>query len=140
MADVVYNSFKKQLLDGGINFGTSNINVMLVTSSYTPNQDTDDFQDDVTNEVEGTGYVAGGTVLSGGTVTQDNTDNEAVYDASDVTWGTSTITARGAVLYKDTGVGSTSPLIAYLDFVSDKISSSGNFTIQWNSEGIINLG
>jgi len=140
MADVVYNSFKKQLLNGGVNFGTSNINVMLVTSSYTPNQDTDDFQNDVTNEVEGTGYVAGGTVLSGGTVTQDDTDNEAVYDASDVTWGTSTITARGAVLYKATGVGSTSPLIAYLDFESDKISSSGNFTIQWNSEGIINLG
>lgn len=140
MADVVYNSFKKQLLDGGINFGTSNINVMLVTSSYTPNQDTDDFQDDVTNEITGTGYVTGGTTLAGGTVTQDNTDNEAVYDANDVTWGTSTITARGAVLYKSTGVGSTSPLIAYLDFGSDKTSSSGNFSIQWNAEGIINLG
>lgn len=140
MADVVYNSFKKQLLNGGINFGTSNINVMLVTSSYTPNQDTDDFQDDVSDEVVGVGYVSGGTTLSGGTVTQDNTDNEAVYDANDVTWGTSTITARGAVLYKNTGVGSTSPLIAYLDFGSDQTSSSGNFTIQWNAEGIINLG
>lgn len=140
MADVIYNSFKTQLLNGEINFGTSSIKLMLVTSSYAPNQDTDDFQDDVTNEVEGTGYTAGGATLASGTVTQDNTDNEAVYDADDVTWGTSSLTARGAVLYKDTGVGSTSPLIAYLDFGSDQTSSSGNFTIQWNTEGIINLG
>jgi len=140
MADVIYNSFKKQLLNAGINFGTSTVKLMLVTSTYTPNQDTDDFQNDVTNEVVGTGYVAGGTALASGTVTQDDTDNEAVYDAADVTWGTSSLTARAAVLYKDTGVGSTSPLIAYIDFGSDQTSSTGNFTIQWNTEGIINLG
>ncbi len=140
MADVIYNSFKKQLLDAGIHFGTSDIKVMLVTSTYTPDADSHDFQNDVTNEVTGTGYTSGGTSLANGTVTQDNTDDEAVYDADDVVWGTSTITARGAVLYKNTGVGSTSPLIAYIDFGSDKVSSSGNFTIQWAAEGIINLG
>jgi hypothetical protein len=140
MADIIYNSFKKQLLNAGVNFGTSDINVMLVSSSYTPNEDDDDFQDDVTGEVSGIGYTSGGATLTGGTVTQDNTDNEAVYDADDVTWGTSSVTARGAVLYKNTGVGSTSPLIAYIDFGSDQTSSSGNFTIQWNTEGIINLG
>jgi len=140
MADVIYNSFKKQLLNAGINFGTSSVKIMLVTSTYTPDQDTHDFKDDVTNEVSGTGYTTGGATLANGTVTQDNTDDEAVYDADDVTWGTSSLTARGAVLYQDTGVGSTSPLIAYLDFGSDQTSSSGNFTIQWNTEGIINLG
>lgn len=140
MANVVYNSFKTQLLNGGINFGTSTIKAMLVTSGYTPNQDSDDFQNDVTNEVSATGYTTGGKTLTGGTVTQDNTDNEAVYDAADVTWGTSSITARAAVLYKDTGVSSTSPLIGYVDFTTDQTSANGDFTIQWSSEGIINLG
>lgn len=112
----------------------------LVTSSYTPNQDTHDFFDDVTNEVSGTGYTAGGATLGSQAVTQDDTDNEGVFDAADVTWSNSTITARGAVLYKSTGTASTSPLIAYFDFTEDKSSSSGDFTISWNAEGIINIG
>jgi len=139
MADVIYNSFKKKIMDGSIDLDTDTIKVALVTSSYTPDQDTHDFFDDVTNEVSGTGYTAGGATLASVTVTADNTDNEGVFDAADVTWSSSTITARGAVIYKSTGTASTSPLIAYIDFGADKSSSNGNFTIQWNSEGILNL-
>lgn len=127
-------------MNGSIDLDTDTIKVMLVTSAYTPDQDVHDYKDDITNEVSGTGYTAGGATLANKTVTQDNTDNEGVFDADDVTWSSSTITARGAVLYKDTGTASTSPLICYFDFGSDKSSSNGNFTIQWNAEGIINLG
>jgi hypothetical protein len=139
MADVVYNSFKKKIMDGSIDLDTDTIKVALVTATYTPDQDAHDFFDDVTNEVVGTGYTAGGASLANKAVTADNTDNEGVFDADDVTWSTSTITARGAVLYKSTGTASTSALICYLDFGSDKISSSGNFTISWGAEGILNL-
>jgi len=139
MADVIFNSFKKKIMDGSIDLDTDTIKVALVTSSYTPDQDAHDFFDDVTNEVSGTGYTAGGATLASVTVTADNTDNEGVFDAADVTWSSSTITARGAVIYKSTGTASTSPLIAYIDFGSDKSSSAGNFTISWNSEGILNL-
>lgn len=139
MADVIYNSFKKKIMDGSIDLDTDTIKVALVTSSYTPDQDAHDFFDDVTNEVNGTGYTAGGATLASVVVSADNTDNEGVFDAADVTWSTSTITARGAVIYKSTGTASTSPLIAYIDFGADKTSSAGNFTIQWNSEGILNL-
>lgn len=96
--------------------------------------------DDVTNEVTGSGYTAGGATLASKTTTVDNTDNEAVFDAADVTWSSSSITARGAVVYKDTGTASTSPLMCYFDFGSDQTSSSGDFKITWNSEGIINIG
>lgn len=140
MADVIYNSFKKKIMDGSIDLDTDTIKVALVTSSYTPDQDAHDFFDDVTNEVSGTGYTAGGASLANKAVTADNTDNEGVFDADDVTWSTSTITARGAVIYKSTGTASTSALICYLDFGSDKTSTAGNFTIQWNAEGILNLG
>lgn len=139
MADVIYNSFKAKIMDGSIDLDTDTIKVALVTATYTPNQDTHDFFDDVTNEVSGTGYSAGGATLASKTVTADTTDNEGVFDAADVTWSTSTITARGAVIYKSTGTASTSALICYLDFGSDKTSSAGDFTIQWNSEGILNL-
>jgi hypothetical protein len=139
MADVIYNSFKRKIMDGSIDLDTDTIKVALVTSTYTPDQDVHDFFDDVTNEVTGTGYSAGGAALANKAVTADNTDNEGVFDADDVTWSSSTITARGAVIYKSTGTASTSPVIAYIDFGSDKISTAGNFTISWGAEGILNL-
>lgn len=139
MADVIFNSFKRDIMNGGIDLDTDTIKVALVTSSYTPDQDAHDNFDDVTNEASGTGYSAGGATLGSVTVSADNTDNEGVFDAADTTWGSSTITARGAVIYKSTGTASTSKLIAYIDFGADKSSSAGSFTIQWNSEGILNL-
>lgn len=126
-------------MNGGIDLDTDTIKVALVTSSYTPDQDAHDFFDDITNEVVGTGYTAGGAALANKAVTADNTDNEGVFDADDLTWAASTITARGAVIYKSTGTASTSAIIAYIDFGSDKTSSSGNFTIQFAAEGILNL-
>jgi len=140
MADVVYNNFKKNIMNGSIDLDTDTIKVALVTSSYTPDEDSDEYFDDVTNEVSGTGYTAGGATLASAAVTADTTDDEGVFDADDVSWTSSTITARGAVLYKSTGTPSTSPLIAYLDFGEDKVSTSGTFQITWNAEGILNLG
>ncbi|MHA1482068.1 MAG: hypothetical protein ACTSQA_01355 [Candidatus Heimdallarchaeaceae archaeon] len=139
MADVIYNDFKKNIMNGNIDLDTDTIKVMLVTSSYTPDQDSHEFKDSVTNEVSGTGYTAGGVELTSKVVSADDTDNEGVFDAADVTWSSSTITARGAVIYKDTGTAATSPLICYLDFGADKSSSNGDFTISWNAEGIVNL-
>lgn len=140
MADVIYNSFKRDIMNGAIDLDTDTIKVMLVTSSYIPDQDAHTKRSDIANEVVGSGYVAGGSALTGNTVTVDNTGNEGVFDADDVSWPTSTITARGAVLYKSRGgVASADELICYLDFGADKVSTSGEFSLQWNAEGIINL-
>lgn len=139
MANVIFNDLKESLLRARINFASDTIKVMLTTSSYTPDQDAHDMIDDVTNEVTGTGYTAGGATLANKSVTQDNTNNLAYFDADDVVWSSSTITARYAVIYKDTGTPSTSNLIAVIDFGSDQISSSGNFTIQWSANGILRV-
>lgn len=139
MADVVYNNFKKNIMNGNIDLDTDTIKVALVTSTYTPNIDTHEDFADITNEVVGTGYTAGGNTLANAAVTADTTDDEGVFDADDTTWSTSTITARGAVIYKDTGTPTTSWLIAYLDFTTDQSSSAGNFTISFGTEGILNL-
>ena len=111
MANVIYNSLKKKIMDGSIDLDSDTIKVMLVTSAYVPDQDGHDFHDDVTNEVSGTGYTSGGQALANKSVTADNTDNEGVFEADNVTWPSSTITARGAVLNKDTGARSTSPQV-----------------------------
>jgi hypothetical protein len=139
MANVIYNGFKKNIANGGINLASDTIKVALVTSAYTPDQDAHEFFSSVTNEVTGSGYTAGGATLASKTVTQDNTGNAGVFDAADVTWASSTITARAAIVYKSTGTASTSALIAYIDFGADKSSSSGDFVITWGSSGILTL-
>jgi len=136
MANLIYNSFKKQIMNGDIDLDNDSIKVMLVYQAYTPNADTHNEITDVTNEISGTGYVAGGRALSGLSVSQDNGDNEGVWDAANVIWASSSLSAYGAVLYDTTAA---SALICYFDFGSYQVSSSGTFTISWNAEGIINL-
>lgn len=141
MASAVYNAFKTKLMSGAdaIDFDLDTIKCALVTSTYVPNIDTHAFFSSITNEVVGTGYTAGGATLASVTVTQDNTDDEGVLDAADTSWPSSTITARGAIIYKSTGVAATSPLVAYIDFGADYVSTGGTFLITWAAEGIINI-
>ena len=140
MADAIYNSFKRDIMNGSIDLDTDTINVMLVTSSYTPDVDAHTKRSDITNEVVGTGYSAGGSALAGKVVSVDNTDNEGVFDANDLSWTTATITARGAVIYKARGgAANADELICYVDFGSNITSTAGTFLITWNAEGILNL-
>ena len=140
MADAVYNYAKAEMLRGHIALDSDTINVALVTSSYTPDIDAHENFDDLDNEVSGTGYTAGGAALANKAVTKDTGDDEGVFDADDLTWESASITARAAIVYRDSGVEATSQLIAYIDFTEDKTASGGDFTIQWNAEGILNLG
>lgn len=139
MASKAYGQFIGKALNKEIDWDTDDIKVMLVGSSYSPNQDTHDYLDDVVgNQVSGTGYTAGGVSLTGKTNTYDAATNTIVLDAADVTWPNSTVTARYAVIYNNSGASNaTKPLIAYVDFVSDQSSTAGNFTITWDPAGIV---
>ena len=122
------------ILNKEIDLGSDTIKVMLCTSSYTPDQDTHDYKADVTNEVTGDGYTAGGATLADVAVTYDAGSNTIKFDATDTSWATSTITARYAVVYDDTGTDD--PLLLYVDFGEDVVSTGGTFTISWNAAGI----
>lgn len=140
MASKLYGNFLLKALNKEVDFDSDTIKVALLTSSYTPNQDTHDYFNDVSaNEVTGTGYTAGGITLASKTATYDSGTNVIVLDAADVTWSSSTITARYAVVYDSTGTSSTSALIGYVDFGSDQSSTNGNFTITWDSTGIVRI-
>ncbi len=142
MANAMYNATKKYILNGAIDWDTSTIKVMLVTSSYSPNIDTHDFRDDVTaNEITGTGYTAGGYTITTPTVTQDNTNDRGVFDSEDPTWSTATITARACVLYRARGgASSADEVLGYWDFGSDITSTAGTFTIAVNASGWLYIG
>ena len=139
MASLVYNDFKESIMNGSIDLDSDTIKIALVSSSYTPDKDAHDFFDDVTNEVSGTGYTAGGATLANKAVTQDNTNDLAKWDADDPSWSSSTITARGAVIYKSTGTAGTSRLICYIDFGQDYTSSNGTFSIVFHANGILTI-
>ena len=129
MASLVYNSAIYDVVRGPIDFDTDTFKVMLVTSAYTPSQDNHDKRDDVTNEVSGTGYTAGG-VTTACTVTQDNANDRVTLSFASASWATSTITARGAVIYKSRGgAASADNLVCYIDFGADVVSTAATFTL-----------
>jgi len=125
------------LADAEIDYLADTMRVALATSDYTPDQDAHDYFDDVTNEVTGTGYVADGDQLT--TPVNTNTLNVVKFDADDTSWTTSTITARYAIVYKDTGTPSDSPLMCWVDFGADVSSSAGTFQITWDAAGIMTV-
>lgn len=138
MASKIYGSFLGKALNKEVDWDSDTIKVALLSSSYTPNQDAHDYYDDVSgSEVSGTGYTAGGATLTSKTITYDGANNVTVLDAADVTWAASSITARYAVVYDDSGAtAGQKALLGYVDFGSDQSSTSGNFTITWDSTGI----
>jgi hypothetical protein len=128
------NSLKKLISD--LSAGGSTIKVALYTSSATINQETDDNYGDCSNEVaNGNGYTTGGATLANKTLTRTN--KVVTFDADDVEWTNSTITARYARIYDATPASAADKkLLAYVDFGADKTSSSGTFKITWNASGI----
>ena len=123
-----------------IDWLSDTIKVALCTSTYSPDQDAHDFFDDITNEVaNGNGYTSGGATLANKTAGYTSGTNVIKFDGDDVSWTTSTITARYAIVYKSSGVASTSPLIAYIDFGADVSSTAGTFQITWDAAGIFTI-
>jgi hypothetical protein len=121
-------SFKKELLEGVHNFknsGGSTFNLALYTSSATLAASTTAYT--TTNEASGTGYTAKGSSLT--RVDPSTSGTTAFTDFSDLTFSSSSITARGALIFNDSAA--SDPSVVVLNFGADKTSSSGDFTIQF---------
>lgn len=132
MASLIYNSCLNDMATGAIDFDTNSFKIELVTSSYTPNKDTHTKRSDVTNEVSGTGYTAGGASTTV-TVTNDTANDRIDINFSDVSWSSATLTAAAAVIYKTTGTAANDNLVAYLDFGGNVTSTNGTFTLDITS-------
>jgi hypothetical protein len=119
-------SFKKELLEAVHNFknsGGDTFKIALYTNSASFDATTTAYT--TSNEVTGTNYTAGGNTLT--RVDPTSSGTTAFTDFADTTWSSSTITARGAMIYNDTAAGN--PAVVILDFGSDKTSTNGDFTV-----------
>ena len=119
-------SFKKELMEAKHNFlnsGGNTFKIALYTNSASFTAATTAYT--TSNEVTGTGYTAAGNTLT--RVDPTTSGTTAYTDFADTTWTSSTITARGALVFNDTASGD--PSVIVLDFSSDKSSSAGDFTI-----------
>ena len=117
------NSFKQELLAMTPHTASDTYKIALFTSSATLSKSTTAYS--TTNEVSGTGYTAGGAALVGFNVTLDG--DTAILDwTTDPTWASSTITARGALIYNSSR---SNKAVAVLDFGGDITSTSDTFTV-----------
>jgi hypothetical protein len=130
MASLIYNSVLRDEAIGNVDYDTDTFYAMLVTSTYTENKDTHAKRSDVTNEVTGTGYTAGGSPVAVTVAAVDTANDRVVLNFGAVTWPSSTITARKAVIYKRRGGAANADELVYVnDFGSDVISTNGTFTL-----------
>lgn len=126
MANYLYAKGKEKMLSGGINFATDTIKAAIVSSAYAANAATHEFVADLGANRLGADQTLGTKSIAGG-----------AFDAADCTWTAVAAgsTAKAVVLYKDTGDGATSPLLAHIDLITGwpLSTNGGDITVQWDN-------
>jgi hypothetical protein len=150
VANGVYNKFKTKLADGTIDWDTTtNIKVMLVGTGYTFDAEHDFVGDIVAQESSGSGYVGGYTgagrkAIATRTVVQVDASDRAELRTADgsVTWTAINVGAvKAAVIFHEITSDAASELIAYIDTTGFPVTTNGgDFTINWNAAGVVQLG
>lgn len=129
-----YGRAGKAMLDAWIAGKT--FKAMLVSSSYTQDQ-SHSFRSDVTGEVSGSGYTAGGVTLTGAATTL--VDGVAALLFDDITFSGVTLSdVAGIVIYHSTGSASTDTLLA-ADFFPPEDVTGDDFTYEVPDEGLVTL-
>lgn len=117
-------SFRSEMIQGEQNLATDTLYMALYTGFATLGPTTTEYTTD--NEVEGTGYTAGGVEITGVTINTDSVSNTVYVNFDNVSWPGANFTARGALIYNST---QSNKSIAVLDFGADKIFSSVSNTV-----------
>jgi hypothetical protein len=130
-------SFKRELLLATHNFNTHTFKIALYTSTADLTPATTAYT--TSGEVAGSGYTAGGAVLTAlrlgppavfGTPTVPGTDGTtALVSFEDAAWPAATFSARGALIYNSSVAGN--PAVAVLDFGADRSSAGNTFTVRF---------
>ena len=124
-----------------VDWAGDTIKVAFTAAGHTPDQDAHDFRADLTNEVTGVLFPAGGVPVTGRSVAYDAATNELRLIHADIVVGplATALGLRNAHLYKDTGNAATDPLIGYLVFDGDQTVSNGTFTVDVDSTGTLKI-
>lgn len=122
IVQTLVTSFKQQVLLGQHDLDTDVLKMALFTANANLNADTTAYA--ATNEVTGTGYTAGGVVLTNVTVLTSGTTAYVNFD--NAVWNPAGFTARCALVYNSS---ESNKAIAVIDFGSDKTSNT-TFIVQ----------
>ena len=115
-------SFKDQILKGQHDLLVDTIKLALYTSAATLDENTTAYS--TANEASGTGYSAGGIVLTGVTI---SVANKVVYVSfNNAVWSPASFTAAGGLIYN---ASKSNKSIAVLSFGADK-TATNTFTVQ----------
>lgn len=130
MASFNFNAGIRGIVTGAIDLDTDGFKMLLVSSALSETEkDGFNFRDDITNEVTGAGYTAGGAAVTLTVAAQDNANNDVEITCSAASWASSTISAAGAVVYKSRGgASSADDLLCFIDFGGAVTSTNGTFT------------
>lgn len=115
-------SFKAELYEGIHNLLVDTIKIALYTAEADLGADTDSYT--TSNEVTGTGYAAGGVVLTGATV--QSSGSTAYVSFNNATWASSSFTCRGALIYNSSKANRS---VAVLNFGADRTVTNQTFTV-----------
>lgn len=139
MPSGIYTIHKADLMNGNVDLVNDVVYVALLDDSH-PDTAGDLLADNTwadlsVNEIAGTGYVAGGAIMSG---TKSVTEAATTYwdTDADQSWTSATFSTWNAAIYDSTV---TDNLICTIDFGGEQTVTSGTFTIQWHANGIISL-
>lgn len=112
---------------------TGTLKGAFMSTSYTQNPETHQYWSDISASI-----ASGTTVrtIASATVTIDTTNNRVEIDFADVTETPVTATTNQFVLYMDTGVAATSPLIACGALTTTLSPVGGTLTLTVNAEGL----
>ena len=130
MASIVYNSFLGDVFAGNCNT-THTYKALLTTSAYSENRATHTKRSDITNEVTGTGYTAGGSVIVP-TFAISNANNLGTLTIPSISWTSITTTARKLIVYRSRGgAASADELVCCVDNGEDLVVTSGTLSISF---------
>lgn len=138
MADIP-NQLKLEIAQSFFDQGP--FKMSLHTSTLVPDIDAHNYFDDLTDEVSGTNYTAGGDDIGlPSSITKDNVNDRVNVIWDDYTFVNITVAEiRYAVIYKDTGDPATSPVVAILDFGSNQAVAGTDFLVEFDAEGALRV-
>lgn len=129
MSNTIYPSARESYLTGGLDWGSDDMRVILLDSTYVYDP-TDDFLDDVPG---------GARLATSGSLT-GKTTTDGVADADDVTFPTVAAgdTVTSVIIYKHTGTESTSDLVLYMDETAagaaiNRLTDGNDIVVRWSN-------
>jgi hypothetical protein len=125
MANALYSKAKESFLNGSINMVANTVTIALVDTGVYTYSSSHQYRNEIANSaVISTATLANKTITNG------------VFDADDATFSSVTgANCEALIIYADTGVQTTSRLIAYIDSATGLpiLPNGGDITVAFSS-------